>query len=1204
MKPFLSVVFALLQLTLGSVQATPAISISSPVNNSALGPAPTSFTVSATASNCVRVEFYLNGILIGSDTTTSDGYSLILSQMPAGSYTLTAKAIDGDNIAATSNAVAVCVGSSRPVIHWKLDEPMPPIALDASGNGLDGTHLSSTTTDEGDSITCNGTTTSGVIRQNLTAFPSTAITACFWIKTSDTIRDGTPISYAVTGKDNEFTLYSDRNFQIYIKNNPITTNVSVNDGKWHHIAVTWQSSDGRVFLYKDGTQAYTGTLAGGSLTSGGCLVVGQEQDSVGGGFSANQSINGNVRDVRIYNRVLGVTELSSIISTTRPPILYWKLSEGSGTSASDWSGNGLVGSLLAGTCWDTSGGITCSGTITSGILLNGITTFPTTALSTTFWIKTLDTTRDGTPISYAVAGNSNEFTIFNDRSFQIYIKGNSLSTNIAANDDQWHHIAVTWQSTDGKTILYKDGVKAYSGTLNGSALTTGGCLVVGQEQDSVGGNFDSYQAVNGALDKVRLYNRVLTEDEVAALAGAHFTSSDIAISDTTASLVLQNKELTLTLDKTRNGALTSMVNRATSTDYLLPGSSAAPLFTMDLINSSGTVSQTLVSRNATTCTISSQLSGSVGTAQLVYQFASPAVTVTCSAFIYRNDPLVHWRLACQLPGSVTLGTVRFPLFTLKVPTATDSAVVGSNGGGIYRPSTMTTYSCVEWQQPGNLAAQFGSYYNDNGGVYLAAQDAKGYPKSIELYRSYYGMELRMKQQCYETALYTPDYDIVLGTFRRNDGTVTTWRDAADRYKSWASQQHWCTTLYEQRADAPSWMKSGAGFVQFDRTWLSTPSSVTNWVANYWNYYFPNIPLITGFWGWEKIATWVGPDYFPAYPSDSAFTTLISDLRSQGCHIHVSPSSYNWSLTYHEITPDVFEWDGIDWFENVASSHAIRDILGNVRLCEPTWLLGGQCASVCPGDNWTPSWWNNDICLSLSDRGCELISMDQLVGGRFAPCYSSTHGHPRGPGKWMTEVLTQQLISMRAACSAVESGSIVCFEEPNEHYIDRVGIQDYRNCEYGGEWADVFNYLYHEYVPTFQTGLRDNLAWTAHCIVNGQMPRLYPVKNGVPANQTLFSNWVTLYHGTGKPYLLFGRMLHPPVFTSQVPQVRLAPTSTTDLRTVPAVMSNAFRASDGTEGVVLANASSTSQTVTFTWRGVPTQATLLQGEVKLYTYPAQ
>ncbi len=122
------------------------------------------------------------------------------------------------------------------------------------------------------------------------------------------------ISYAVSGSDNEFRVYDYNSLQISVKTTYATpaTGVSVNDGLWHHVAVTWRRSDGRVQIYKDGTLAFTGNIAAGtSITGGGALVLGQDQDVVGGGFDPRQACRGLLDEVRIYNRVLTQAEIQS-----------------------------------------------------------------------------------------------------------------------------------------------------------------------------------------------------------------------------------------------------------------------------------------------------------------------------------------------------------------------------------------------------------------------------------------------------------------------------------------------------------------------------------------------------------------------------------------------------------------------------------------------------------------------------------------------------------------------------------------------------------------------------------------------------------------------------------------------------------------------------------------------------------------------------
>ena len=78
-----------------------------------------------------------------------------------------------------------------------------------------------------------------VIKNPINNFPTTEITAEFWMKSSDKSKKGTAISYASTASHNDFLIYNYQNFTPHIANqNPGGTEVSATDGSWHHIAVT------------------------------------------------------------------------------------------------------------------------------------------------------------------------------------------------------------------------------------------------------------------------------------------------------------------------------------------------------------------------------------------------------------------------------------------------------------------------------------------------------------------------------------------------------------------------------------------------------------------------------------------------------------------------------------------------------------------------------------------------------------------------------------------------------------------------------------------------------------------------------------------------------------------------------------------------------------------------------------------------------
>jgi len=221
------------------------------------------------------------------------------------------------------------------------------------------------------------------------------------------------------------------------------------------------------------------------------------------------------------------------------PLAYWRLGETSGTTAVDHSGNGRHATYVSVTLGRTGafGGdpdtaIGMDGTATSYVIRNPFGSFPTSAVSVEFWMKTLDANKSAGIFSYAVPSNDNEFQVRDYRNFTIIRGSKSVATNVSANDGNWHDIVVTWRGSDGQTQLFKDGKLAYSGTLASGTSITGssGAVVLGQDQDTVGGGFEAIQAYLGTLDDVSLYNAALTATQAQthyAAAGTP-TCSDIS----------------------------------------------------------------------------------------------------------------------------------------------------------------------------------------------------------------------------------------------------------------------------------------------------------------------------------------------------------------------------------------------------------------------------------------------------------------------------------------------------------------------------------------------------------------------------------------------------------------------------------------------------------------------------------------------------
>ena len=84
-------------------------------------------------------------------------------------------------------------------------------------------------------------------------------------------------------------------------------NGKINDGRWHHICITWQAKDGQYSFYKDGTNVGSGSIpnsVGKPLAANGTWVLGQEQDAVGGSFENHQTADGEFTGFNIWDKVL------------------------------------------------------------------------------------------------------------------------------------------------------------------------------------------------------------------------------------------------------------------------------------------------------------------------------------------------------------------------------------------------------------------------------------------------------------------------------------------------------------------------------------------------------------------------------------------------------------------------------------------------------------------------------------------------------------------------------------------------------------------------------------------------------------------------------------------------------------------------------------------------------------------------------------
>lgn len=125
-----------------------------------------------------------------------------------------------------------------------------------------------------------------------------------------------------------------------------TTSYTLPTGVWKHLAVVYNGST--VKLYVDAVEEWS-TSATGNITNAGVqMVIGDE--------GCGNYYDGVIADIKYYSDAKSPSDIatikSEIFSNSLSNIIgYWKLNDGTGSSAADSSGNSMTGTLVNSPTW-------------------------------------------------------------------------------------------------------------------------------------------------------------------------------------------------------------------------------------------------------------------------------------------------------------------------------------------------------------------------------------------------------------------------------------------------------------------------------------------------------------------------------------------------------------------------------------------------------------------------------------------------------------------------------------------------------------------------------------------------------------------------------------------------------------------------------------------------------------------------------------
>lgn len=143
-------------------------------------------------------------------------------------------------------------------------------------------------------------------------FPTTEITQFLVFQRENPNRNEAYFSYA-NSQSNEFVLFNSGNeTEVIINNSSRRVNFSVGD-RPVILGVDWQSETGAGNVYANGNGfEFVGSTS--PITASGTIVLGEEQDSRGGGFSTSQAFLGQIAENIIFDRVLTSIERQRVES--------------------------------------------------------------------------------------------------------------------------------------------------------------------------------------------------------------------------------------------------------------------------------------------------------------------------------------------------------------------------------------------------------------------------------------------------------------------------------------------------------------------------------------------------------------------------------------------------------------------------------------------------------------------------------------------------------------------------------------------------------------------------------------------------------------------------------------------------------------------------------------------------------------------------
>jgi len=291
--------------------------------------------------------------------------------------------------------------------------------------------------------------------------------------------------------------------------------LTYNTNEWMHL-VTIYDIGNNVSLYKNGEFVDSDALPNKTpQTNDVYLGIGRE-------LGTSRYFNGHIDSVRIYNRALSAEEIKALYrneAVDEGLVLYLPLNAGSGDTAKDFSGQGNNGTINGARWYGfrpvRSGGLQYDG-VDDNVDMGDVDKVEgLDELTVEGWVYPHDVSTDE---QGAIRKKSVwRHMVYVDKfAFRFHDSNDYWTDNLYSSAplsaNKWYHLVAIYEASAGEVRLYINGSLDSTHSVSFAGLTTNTYSL--QLGHGIGGKQNYF---NGSIALVRIYNRALSDQEIADL---------------------------------------------------------------------------------------------------------------------------------------------------------------------------------------------------------------------------------------------------------------------------------------------------------------------------------------------------------------------------------------------------------------------------------------------------------------------------------------------------------------------------------------------------------------------------------------------------------------------------------------------------------------------------------------------------------------